>query len=120
MQEMTKRVARQSAYAVIPLALLSLALPHTDWRSAFSVLLGGAISLASFRVVIWAVRRFLGAPMGQPVIIGLSAVKIIVIFLLLAALAMLKLIHPVGVTVGFTVVLIIIVKEGLVFARREQ
>jgi F0F1-type ATP synthase assembly protein I len=120
MEQMTRRVVRQSVCAVIPLSLLSLVLTQTDWRSAFSVLLGGAISLASFRVLIWGVGRFLGSPMGQPIIIGLSAVKIIFIFVFLAALAMLKLIHPLGVTAGFTVVLVIIVKEGLVLARKEQ
>ncbi|MGE5237206.1 MAG: ATP synthase subunit I [Chloroflexota bacterium] len=120
MKEMVRRVARHSVYAVIPLSLLSFVFPNADWRLAFSTLLGGAISLGSFRAITWAVEKFLGKPMGQAIIIGISSVKILLIFVLLAVLAMFKLIHPVGVTVGFTVVLAIIVKEGLTFARKMQ
>lgn len=120
MELMVKRIGKQSALIILPLAALSLLFAKGNWQFPSNVVLGGAISLLSFRVIVWAVRRFMGKPMGHPIIIGLSAVKILVIFMVLATLATFKLVNPVGLTVGFTVVLGIIVKEGLVAARKEQ
>lgn len=119
MQVMLQRISRLSAWTILSLAVLSLFFTAWDWRFGGSILLGGLVSLASFRAIAWAVRKFLGTEMGQPIIMGLSILKILAIFILLVVLAIFGLVHPVGLVIGFTAVLVIIVKEGFLFARRE-
>jgi hypothetical protein len=116
---MLQRISKQSIFVIAPLATLSLFVTNRDWRFGGSILLGGLVSLASFRVIAWAVRKFLGTEMAQPIIMGLSIVKITAVFALLVVLAFFGLVHPVGFVIGFTAVLVVIVKEGFLFARRE-
>jgi F0F1-type ATP synthase assembly protein I len=116
---MLQKISKLSIFVILPLAALSLLATNWDWRFGSSVLLGGLVSLASFRAITWAVRKFLGTEMGQPIIMGLSVLKIMAIFILLVVLAIFGLVHPVGLVIGFTAVLVIIIKEGYLFARRE-
>ena len=119
MDTMVKRTAKQSVFVLIPAALIALLATRGEWRPALSILIGGAISFGSFRVIVWAVRRFLGRQMAQPIIMGLSVIKILLIFVILVVLSLLRVIEPIGIVVGFTLVLIIMTKEGFLFARRQ-
>jgi F0F1-type ATP synthase assembly protein I len=85
-------------------------------RGAFNVVLGGGISLFSFRTVAWSVRKFLGMQMAQAAIMGISILKVTLIFFLLAILAYFKLVSPIPLMVGFVVVLAIVIKEGFIAA----
>lgn len=120
MELMIKRTAKQSVLVVIPAALIALLYTSGEWRPALSILIGGAISLASFRVIVWGVRKFIGRQMAQPIIMGLSVIKILVIFVILVLLSLFRVIEPIGIVIGFTLVLVIITKEGFLFARRES
>lgn len=119
LEGMKRAISRQSAAVIVPLALVMLLFDQWNWRMPFSVIAGGVISLVSFRVIVWTVTKFLGQEMGQPIIMGISSLKILVIFLLLALLAYFRLVNVPGLVVGFTAVLILIIKEGYLFARRS-
>lgn len=116
---MHQRVSKQSALVVPAIGFLSLLYTGWDWFLCLSIILGGALSLASYGTLAWAVKKFLGTEMGQPIIMGLSILKITAIFVLLVVLAVFGLIHPVGIVIGFTAVLGIVLKEGFLFARGE-
>lgn len=118
MQETIKRITKQSLIIIPPIAALSFF--FTDWLFAFNVLLGGVISILSFRTVAWAVRKFVGMRMAQPVIIGISILKIISIFIFLVILAYFGLIKPVPLLVGFTLVIAIMTREGLIAAKKAS
>ncbi len=118
MNVMISKISKQSVIVIVPVAAASLL--FTQWRFSFSLALGGAISLGSFRVIAWGVKKFLGKQMAQPVIMGLSVLKLLLISAFLMCLAYLKLIHPVGFVIGFTLVLVIIAREGFLYARRES
>src|SRR5208283_1783550 len=120
MKLMIKRISRQYIIIIIPLSVISFFLTGSDWRFSFSVLLGGGISLVSFRTIIWAVEKFMGQEMAQPIIMGLSIFKVLLIFSLLVVLAIFKLINIVGVLIGFTLVLAIVTREYFLYAKREH
>ena len=85
---------------------------------AFNMLLGGGISLFSFRTVAWSVRKFLGMQMAQPAIMGISIVKITLIFVFLVILAYFRLIRPIPLMLGFIVVIAIVIREGFIASRK--
>lgn len=117
-ETMTKRINKQAAVVIALLAIVSVF--FTEWRFPLSIIIGGIIFLASFWVIIWAVRKFAGKHMAQPIIMGISTLKILLIFAVLIVLAILKLINITGLVIGFTVSLIIMTKEGFIAARKES
>jgi F0F1-type ATP synthase assembly protein I len=87
-------------------------------KGALNILLGGGISLLSFRTVAWTVRKFLGMQMAQPAIMGISILKVTLIFLFLVILAYYRLISPIPLMVGFIIVIAIVIKEGFIASRK--
>ena len=118
MTQMIQRTTNQSLIIIPVLAAASFL--FADWLFAFNVLLGGSISLFSFRTVAWSVRKFIGMQMVQPVIMGISILKVILIFIFLVILAYFRLIMPVPLMGGFVLVLAIVIKEGLIASRRAS
>jgi F0F1-type ATP synthase assembly protein I len=114
---MTGKVYKHSAFVVLPLSVISLF--FAEWRFGLSVIIGGTISAASFSTIVWAVRKFLGQYMAQMIIMGISTIKILLIFAVLIVLTLLNLIHVIGLVTGFTIVIAIIIIEGFIFARKE-
>jgi hypothetical protein len=115
---MIRKITKYSVIALPAVALVSLL--FRDWLFAINIALGGAISLLSFRAIVWAVRKFIGMQMAQPAIMGISILKIIAIGIFLGALMIMELIIPVPLLVGFTLVLAIIIWQGIVTARKAS
>ncbi len=113
---MIQRITRQSLIGIPVLAALLFF--FSSWLFSFNVVLGGAISLFSFRTVAWAVRKFVGMHMAHSVIMGISIFKVLLIFVFLVILAYFQLVLPIPLMVGFVGVLAIVIKEGLITARR--
>jgi F0F1-type ATP synthase assembly protein I len=112
MEQMLQRIYKL-VFIIIPiLALASGAIWWGDWRIPFSVLVGGALSLGSLRIIVWAVQRFLGTSMAQPIIIGISTLKIVAMFAIMVVLAVFGLLNVVAMITGFTVVLFLTSLEG--------
>ena len=120
-EQLQKMIQRITSFSVIVIPSLALgAFFFGGWLFALNLVLGGAISLLSFRTIVWAVRKFIGMQMAQPVIMGISILKITGIFVFLVALAYVQLVMPVPLLAGFTMVLAIIIWQGFVAARRES
>jgi len=117
METMIKKIFKQSLILISILAAISIF--FAEWRFPLSVIIGGIIFLASLWSIFWSVRKFLGKAMAHPIIIGISTIKILLIFIVLVALAMLGLINVVGLMTGFIASLIVTVKEGFIAARQE-
>ncbi len=117
MEIMIKKIFKQALIAIAIVVMISFF--FTEWRFPFSVIIGGIIFLASLWSIFWAVRKFLGKAMAQPIIIGISSIKILFIFIILAILAILELINVVGLVTGFVVSLIITLKEGFITVKHE-
>lgn len=112
MEQMLQRIYKRVGIIIPVLAVAAGALWWGDWRIPFSVFVGGALSLASLRIIVWAVQRFLGTSMAQPIIIGISTLKIFVMFAIMVVLAVFGLLNVVAMVTGFTVVLILTTIEG--------
>ncbi|HTZ18993.1 MAG TPA: ATP synthase subunit I [Dissulfurispiraceae bacterium] len=114
--QMLQKITRQALIGIPVLAAISYF--FAGWPFSFNIVLGGGISLFSFRTVAWAVRKFIGMQMAQPVIMGISILKIMLIFVFLVLLAYFGFIRPVPLLVGFVAVMAIIIREGFITSRK--
>jgi F0F1-type ATP synthase assembly protein I len=114
LQEMVQKISKFSLVVLPVVSIISFF--FADWLFAVNIVLGGVISLLSFRTIVWTVRKFMNMQMAQPAIMGISIIKILAIGLFLLGLMLLQLIVPVPLLAGFTLVLAIIIWQGLVTA----
>jgi hypothetical protein len=122
MINLIKRIHRQAFIFLIIAAaittLVSALTEITDWRKMpHSVLIGGLLSLANLKGLAWGLKDFatLHRPSGK--LIFWSMLRFFILAFILIGLALLKLINFFGILIGFTVVFVLILKEGLRIAK---
>lgn len=113
---MIKRIYRQSAFIIGALAIITLF--FENWRFSLGIVVGGLAGEVNLRGIVWSARALLGTEKAQTKMMVLSMFRLLVIFSILIMLAILKVINAYGLLFGFTVVFIIILKEGLIAAKR--
>lgn len=115
---LVKRIHRQGTIILICLAIVSA---FYEWKKLpLSILVGGALGLANIKGLVWGLKEFAVSPRPNGKVIFLSIFRFFIIALILIILALLKLINFIGVLVGFTVVFILVIKEGLRAARESS
>lgn len=116
---MVKRINRQSIYLLIPLAALSA---FIEWKKLpISIIVGGLIALANLRGLQWGVTgifRTEEASESKGKLVFFSMFRLLLVFFVLAILLYLRLVNPLGILAGLTVVFLLIIKEGLKEAKR--
>lgn len=117
MVNMIRRINAHSAYVLAPLAFVTLFKP--GWIFSISIILGGLMGLVNLKGIVWSATALLGTEKAQTKMMFLSFFRILVIFSALVVLAVFKLVDAYGLLIGFTIVFIIIVKEGLLSAAAE-
>jgi len=85
-------------------------------KASLSIIIGGLLGLLNLRGLAWGLRDFASSrPTGR--VIFWSMVRFFILGTILFILALLNLINFIGILVGFTVVFVLILKEGLQTAR---
>jgi hypothetical protein len=122
MINLIKRIHRQALVFLITAAaittLIAALTEITDWRKMpHSVLIGGLLGLANLKGLAWGLKDFatLHRPSGK--LIFWSMARFFILAFILIGLALLKLINFFGILIGFTVVFVLILKEGLRIAK---
>jgi hypothetical protein len=117
--KMIKRINRQAILVLIPLSLLSALI---EWKKLpLSILTGGALALVNLKGLHWEVLGLTNPEAARGAMGNLlffSMFRLLIIFIILTVLLSFRLINILGALTGLTVVLILIIKEGLVEARR--
>jgi len=115
---LVKRIHRQGTIILICLAAISALY---EWKKLpLSILVGGALGLANIKGLAWGLRDFATSSRPSGKIIFLSLFRFFMIAFILIILALLKLINFVGILIGFTVVFILVIKEGLRGAKESS
>ncbi|MBI4689063.1 MAG: ATP synthase subunit I [Nitrospirae bacterium] len=115
---MIKKIHRQSVLVLIPLSIFSALI---EWKKLpLSILIGGVLALANLKGLAWGVEGLIGAKGATAMLIFFSLIRFIIIIAILIILFRLKLLNVFGIFVGFTVVLILLLKEGLKSAKNEK
>jgi hypothetical protein len=117
MTELTGRVSKQALLILAPLCLISLF--FAEWRFSFSMAVGGLVGVGNLSGLAWSVTALLTTEKAPAKMVFLSIFKLLIIFSILLILAILKLINPWGLLAGFTIIVVLIIKEGLIAAKKE-
>jgi len=118
-REVIKRVNKQT-FILVPVLAIAAYLLWQNEVVAFNVILGGFISWLSLRELAWAVKKFFGKPMFQLTVIGLSYIKLGVIFLFLWFIAIKGWFNIKGLLIGFIAILIISTKEAYFYIKKQN
>ncbi len=118
MEIMIKRINKQSAILLLPLAGISLF--FASWRFSLSIIIGGLVGVANLKGLVWSINALFGMERAGGKIVFLSIFRLLVIFCILIVLAAFRVIDPVSLLIGLTVVFAVILKEGLLAAKRSR
>jgi hypothetical protein len=116
--DLIKRIYRKSFLVLIPLALLSALI---EWKKLpVSIIIGGALGFANIKGLAWSVRGFIGTGKATGRMIFFSMFRLFLLFTILSLLVYLKLVNVFGILAGFTVIFVLLVIEGLRYAKKAD
>ncbi len=111
MNPIVKRTFRLSAIILIPLSIFSAFL--LGRKLAMSILIGGILGLLNLRGLARGVEGLLSSYRPTGKIIFLSLLRLTALAFVLAVFFYYGLVNALGILIGFTVVFVSIIKEGL-------
>ena len=117
MELMLNRIYKQAAFILIPVAIAAFF--FTEWRFSFSILIGGLIGIVNLKGLAWSVKGLLGTEKASAKMMALSMFKLFFIFSILIILAVVGVLKAYGLLIGFTIFFILMIKEGLLFSKKE-
>lgn len=116
--EIIRKVYKQAGFLLIPAALFSALI---EWkRLPASILVGGVLALANLKGLAWGVEGLIGA--GQQAsgkLIFFSLIRFFMVFAILLILIWFQLVNIAGIFIGFTLVVVLLLKEGIRLAKNE-
>lgn len=113
-----KRINKQAIIILLPLSILSA---FIDWKKLpISILIGGVLGLANLKGLAWGVKGLIGAARPNVTLVFLSFLRLFIIAFILGILLYYRLINLIGILIGFTVVFVFVVKEGLRAAKESS
>jgi cbb3-type cytochrome oxidase subunit 3 len=117
MKDLIKRINKLGMVILVAAALLSAAY---EWKKLpFSILVGGMLGLFNLKGLAWGLRDFaLYRASGK--VIFLSIFRFFTLAFILIVLAVLKLINLIGILIGFTIVFVLVLVEGIRTVRKPQ
>lgn len=107
----------------------------TEWRFPVSILIGGLVGLGNLKGIVMSVSRIfeieksdfkknqvnvIEPQKAQAKMLILGIFRLLIIFSILLILAILNIINVYGFLIGFSIVFLIIIKEGLISAKKQM
>jgi hypothetical protein len=113
--DLIKQIYKKAFLVLIPLALLSA---FIEWKKLpASILIGGIMGFANIKGLAWGVRGLLGSGRATGRMIIFSMFRLFLLFAVLSLLVYLRLVNVFGILAGFTVIFILLMTEGLRYAK---
>jgi hypothetical protein len=111
MHLLVKRTFKQSIIILLSLSILSA---FIEWRKLpISILVGGILGLVNLRAIARGVEGLIKTYRPTGKLIFFSIFRLMILGSILTILVVYKLVNIFGILIGFTVVVIVILKEGL-------
>lgn len=106
-----KRIYKQAIIILLPLSILSA---FIEWKKLpVSIFIGGALGLANLKGLVWGVEGLIGTYRPGGKLIFFSLIRLFILACILIILAIFRLVNFLGILIGFTVIFILLLKEGL-------
>ncbi|MEJ2323590.1 MAG: ATP synthase subunit I [Nitrospirota bacterium] len=114
---MMRRVYKLAALIVIPLALASALIEPV--KLPLGIVAGAVLAAVNFRGMHRNLQGLMETERPTVKLAVLSVVRLLIVFTAIILLAALKAVNLIGLMVGFTVVVVLVVKEGYSESQRE-
>ncbi|MDA8431401.1 MAG: hypothetical protein M0Z60_00385 [Nitrospiraceae bacterium] len=116
--DLIKQIYKKGLLILLPLAFLSA---FMEWKKLpAGILAGGALGLANLKGLAWGVRGLFGTGRAGGVMVFFSIFRLMMLFAILALLVYLRLVNVFGVLIGFTVIFLLVMIEGLRYAKHAD
>ncbi len=129
--ELTKRVINQSILIVLPLVLFTFLIRAKLEQIEFlvllgnprlipaSILIGSILGIFNLKGLAWGIESLLGTHKANVTLLILNILRLLILFVIITILVAFRLVNLLGLMLGMTVVLFILIKEGLKMARQQ-
>jgi hypothetical protein len=114
---MTNKIYRQAALIIIPLAIASAFIEPV--KLPLGILAGALLAIINFRGMIKNLEGLIGSDRPTAKLVFLSIIRLVVIFAIIIALAVLQIVNLLGLMVGFTVIVVLVVRAGYIASQEE-
>lgn len=133
MERLLRNIYRLSSFLLLLSSFISAF--FMEWRFPFSILIGGIIGLGNLRGIVISVSRIFNIEkkdMGdnqikviqpqraQAKMLILGIFRLLIIFSVLLILIILNTINIYGFLIGFSIVFLVLIKEGISESKRQQ
>ena len=116
--DLIRQIYKKALLVLFPLALLSA---FVEWkRLPASILIGGIMGFANIKGLAWGVRGLLGSGRATGRMIIFSMFRLFLLFAVLSLLVYLRLVNVFGILAGFTVIFVLLMVEGLRYAKNAD
>ena len=113
--DILKRIYKQAAFLLIPAAAVSALIEPK--KLPLSIILGGVFALLNLKGMSWGLGNLLGSYKATSKLVILGIIRLTVLFSVITALAVLRLVSLMGLLIGFTLIFMLLLKEGVAAAR---
>jgi len=116
--DLIKRINKKAVVALTVCAALSA---FVEWKKLpASIIIGGVLGLANIRGLSWSVEGLIGTHKATGKMIFFSIFRLVILCVIISMLVYLKLVNIFGILIGFTVIFILLITEGLKYAEKIQ
>lgn len=113
-----KGVIKKSIFVLLPLMVISA---FIEWRRLpLGIMIGWMIGVINLRAISKNVKAFLGLEKATIRMVLLNMIRLLGLFSVIAILLYLKIISIIGFLIGFTIVILFIIIEGLKAGKSED
>ncbi|MEW6066761.1 MAG: ATP synthase subunit I [Nitrospirota bacterium] len=118
MDDLIKRIYKQGILFLLVASVISA---FFDWRRLpFSIFIGGMLGLVNLRGLAKNIRGLFGTHNPRGKLMFSSLIRLTMLGFVLALLFASQLVNVIGVLIGFTIIFIVILKEGLRTAKEYE
>lgn len=109
---------KKAAFVIVPLALLSAFIEPV--KLPLGIFLGGVLALLNLRGLIRGVENLVDTYRPTARLVVMSFFRLFVLFAVISALAISRLVNLIGLLIGFTLVLGLLLMEGFEISKEDM
>ncbi len=116
--DLIRKIYKKSVIILIPLAALSCLIEPKKLPAG--IIVGGILALLNIKGLAWGVEGLIGSERATAKMLFLSQFRLVMLFIVIAALVYLRIVNVFGLLVGLTVVFALVLIEGYRHSRRDM
>ena len=114
---MMNKIYKRAAFIIVPMAVAAAFIEPV--KLPLGIISGALLAAINFRGMTRNLEGLIGTDRPTMKLVALSIGRLLIVFSIIIALAVAKVVNLIGLLVGFTVVLTLVLREGYLTAQAE-